>query len=172
MIRALAGTALVALVAAGLAAGVAQAETVVEVPKSSARLTLDDGWWRRTHTFPDNIEIYEHERGSRLVLTRADIPNPDAWVDRKRQAYVDQVEKGIARSVAGYKRVARKVGRAGSVPTLDLEAKTSRGTTLVIRVLLYRTYSVSAGIEVPERGDVAAARAILKAFGPAPAPAK
>lgn len=172
MSRALANSMLVAVAAVIALAAPAHAETVIQVPKSSARLAVDDGWRRVTHTYPDNIDIYEHERGSRLVLTRADIPNPDAWVDRKRQAYVDQVEKGIARSVAGYKRLARKVGHAGNVPALDLEVKTSRGTTLVIRVLLYRTYSVSAGIEVPEHGDVAAARAILKAFGPAPAAAK
>jgi hypothetical protein len=159
-----------ALVVVGLAVvldiGTAGAETIVEVPKSTATLTLQGGWNRVAHTFKGIVEIYKHDSGSNLAVTRADVPNPDAWVEGKRQAYVDKVEDGIRKSVPGYKRVAKKIVDANGVPALDLEARSRAGATIVVRVLLYRTYSVSAAIEVPERGDVAAARAIVKTLAP------
>jgi hypothetical protein len=155
-----------ALVVVALLVGVAHAETLVALPNSKATLTLGDGWKRQTHTFKGIVEIFKHDAGALLVVTRADVPNPDAWVADKKQAYVDKVEAGIKASVPGYKRLAKKVVDANGVPALDLETKRDGGSTIVIRVLLFRTYSVSAAIEVPKGGDVAAARAITKAFAP------
>ena len=162
MIRALVVGAIVVV----LTLGVTHAETIVEIPKSTVTLTLPDGWNRVAHTFKGIVEIFKHERGSNLVITRADVPNPDAWVEDKRKAYVDKVEDGIRKSIPGYKRVAKKIVDVNGVPALDLEAKRTGGATVVARVLLFRTYSVSAGIEVPAHGDVAAARTIIKTLAP------
>jgi hypothetical protein len=149
-----------------LLAPAAHAETLVEVPKSKATLTLADGWNRVTHTHKNIVEIFKHDTGALLVLTRADVPNPDAWVADKKQAYADQVEKGIKASVRGYKRLAKKLGDANGVPALDLEAKRDDGAIIVVRVLLFRTYAVSVAIEMPKGADLALARTAVKTFTP------
>ena len=154
------------VVVLALLCGAAHAETIVSLPNSKATLTLGDGWNRVKHSFKGVVEIFKHDNGATLVVTRADVPNPDAWVADKKQAYVDKVESGIKASVPGYKRLAKKVIDANGVPALDLEAKRDGGSTIVLRVLLFRTYSVSAAIEVPKGVDVAAARTIVKTFAP------
>jgi hypothetical protein len=163
-----------------LLARAAHGETIVEVPKSKATLTLPDSWQRVTSSKSDKgvVEIYKHTAGHVLALTRADVPNPDAWVVEKKQAYADLVEKGIKSKVPGYKRIAKKLGDANGVPALDIEAKRDDGAIVVVRVLLFRTYATSVAIEVPKSGDVGAARAVVKTFappkefGPVPPPKK
>ena len=44
------------------------------------------------------------------------------------------------------------------------------GLTLVIRILLFRTYALALAIEVPARGDLALARASAAAFMPGASP--
>ena len=171
----LARAVLVALLAAVPLGGVATADTVVELPKpkagtvvelpkSKAILTLPDGWARVKHAFKGIVEIYKHDNGSVLVVTRADAPNPDAWVSSKAKAYADEVEKGIEAGVPGYKRISKKLNDASGIPALDVEAKRKGDAIVVVRVLLYRTYSVTLAIEVPKGGDLAGARAIVKTF--------
>jgi hypothetical protein len=160
-----------ALLALVLCAGSAHADTLIEIPKSKATLTVDARWTRVAHTYKGVVEIFKHDNGSLLVITRADVPNPDAWVAEKKQAYADEVEKGIRKSVPGYKRVAKKLVDANGIPALDLEAKRDGGATVVVRVLLFRTYAVSAAIEVPKAADVAIARAVVKGFAPPKEPA-
>jgi hypothetical protein len=104
-----------------------------------------------------------------LAVTRSAVPNPDAWRPKKRDAYVDQLEKGVAAKIKGYRRVAKKVGETNTVPTLDLEAKRDDGATIIVRILLFRTYALSLAIEVPKRASPNAARAIVQTFG-APLP--
>jgi hypothetical protein len=164
------------LLVVALLGAAADAETVVAIPKSKATLTLDDNW-RRVATKTDKglVDVYKHTAGHVLAVTRADVPNPDAWVVDKKQAYADLVEKGIKAKVPGYKRTAKKLGDANGVPALDIEAKRDDGAIVVVRVLLFRTYATSVAIEVPKAGDVGAARAVVKTFAPpkepAPAPA-
>jgi hypothetical protein len=160
----------VALCAAlvALHVGAARAETLIEIPKSKATLTLDDNWQRIAPARNDKgaLEVYKHSAGHVLALTRADLPNPDAWVQDKKQAYADQVEKGIKSKVPGYKRLAKKLADANGVPALDIEAKRQDGAIVVVRVLLFRTYALSLAIEVPKAGDVAIARTAVKTFTP------
>jgi hypothetical protein len=151
-----------------LAGGSAQADTLVEFPKSTVQLTLPDGWTAMNAT--GVAAAYKHDAGLVLAVTRADVPNPDAWVAEKKQAYADKVERGIKAKLPGYKRLAKKLGDANGVPVLDVEARREGGATVVVRVLLFRTYALSLAIEVPKGGDVAAARAIAKGFAP-PKPA-
>jgi len=143
--------------------GAARADTI-ELPKTKAHLVLGAGW----HEVATKgvVAAYKHDRGSLLAVTRADVPNPDAWVADKRQAYVDQLEKGLRAKLA-VKRVAKKkLIDANGVPGLDVEARRDNGATVIVRVLLFRTYALSVAIEVPKGGDVGAARAIAKALTP------
>lgn len=104
-----------------------------------------------------------------LAITRAPVPNPDAWRTKTRDKYVDQIEKGIAAKLAGYKRVTRKVSEVNTVPALDLEAKRADGATIVMRILLFRTYALSLAIEVRKGASPKDARAITATFAPPPA---
>lgn len=149
-----------------LLVGAAQAETLVALPNTPATLTLPDGWQRVRHTYKGIVEIFKHDGGALLVVTRADVPNAPAWIESKKQAYADEVEKGIRAGVPGYKRLAKKLVDVNGVPALDIEAKRSGDATVVVRVLLFRTYAVSAAIEVPKGGDIALARDVIKAFAP------
>jgi hypothetical protein len=156
------GLIIVALVAAS-----ARAETVVELPKSKAMLRLADGWKRIGQQSQQAVlEIFTHDKGHVLAVTRADVPNPDAWVKDKKQAYADRVERGIKSKVPGYKRLAKKLVDANGIPALDVEAKRNDGAVVVVRVLLFRTYAISAAVEVPKGGDLKVARDVVKSFAP------
>ena len=158
------------LLVLALAAGAAQAETVLELPKTKIVLVLDDAWKRiatkEVAGAKDLVAALKHDAGLVLAVTRADLPNPDAWVADKKQAYADQVEKGIKAKLPGYKRLAKKLVDANGIPALDVEARRDGGATVVVRVLLFRTYAMSIAIEVPKGGDVALARTIAKSFAP------
>lgn len=163
MIRALAIAAAIAITLAR-GTGTADAETLIEVPSSTVRVTLDDHW--KAVNAAGVVAAFRHDDGLVLAITRADVPNPDAWVDRKKQAYADQVERGIKDKLPGYKRLAKKLVDANGVPALDLEARREGGATVVVRVLLFRTYALSLAIEVPKGRDRAIARALVKTFAP------
>ncbi len=139
---------------------------VLALPNTKATLSLGTEW--KEAKVAGVVVAYKGGHGEMLVVTRADVPNPDAWVEKSKQAYADLVEKGIKAKVAGYKRVAKKVVDAHGVPALDVEAKRDGGATVVVRVLLFRTYALSLAIEVPKGVRVAPARAIAKAFAPPP----
>ena len=101
-----------------------------------------------------------------LAITRAQVPNPEAWRTKQRDAYIDQIEKGVAAKIKGYRRVSRKLVDVHAIPTLDLEAKRDDGATVLIRVLLYRTYALALAIEVPKSQSARDARAIVTSFAP------
>ena len=136
----------------------------VPLPQTKAKLAVTAGW----HVVPAAgvVAAYRSDHGAILAVTRAPVPNPDAWRSRTRAAYIDQVERGIAEHVPGYHRLARKISEVHEVPTLDVEARRDGGSTLVIRVLLFRSYALSLAIEVPSGGDVDDARRIAAGFGP------
>lgn len=153
-----------AAVLALLLAGSAHAETLVEFPKTKVQLTLGDGW--QAVTAPSLVAAYKHDAGLVLAVTRADVPNPDAWVAEKKQAYADKVEAGIKAKLPGYKRLAKKLTDANGIPALDVEARREGGAIVVVRVLLFRTYALSLAVEVPKGGDLALARSVVKTFAP------
>lgn len=155
-----------ALVLAVLLTRHAAADTVYELPRSKARLELPDGWL--AVQAPSLVAAYKHPGGSVLAVTRADVPNSPAWKDeaKVREAYADQIERGIRSKIAGYKRVARKLADANGVPALDLEATRDGGATVILRILLFRSYALALAIEVPAKGDLAIARAIAAKLTP------
>ena len=73
----------------------ASADDVV-LPQTKAKLAVTAGW----HAMPTTTVVagYRSDRGAILAVTRAQVPNPDAWRSRTRAAYVDQVERGIGRA--------------------------------------------------------------------------
>jgi hypothetical protein len=155
---------LAAVLVVALAGVSAHADTVLELPRTKARLELPDAW--KATAAPGVLAAYKDDRGAVLAVTRADVPNPDAWKSETKQAYADKVERGLRTAISGYKRTAKKLGTAGGVPALDVEATREGGAIVIVRVLLFRTYALSLAIEVPPKGDVSRARAIAQSFAP------
>jgi len=149
-------------VALALLAGVAHAEDV-KLPRTVAILHVPPAWHRVDA--PTIVAAYKTDAGLVLAVTRAQTANPAAWNTRTRDAYMTQIERGALKNL---KRTVRKVSESSGVPTLDLEARRDDGTTLVLRVLLFRTYAISAAVDVPKGGSLADARAVTTAFAPPP----
>lgn len=156
------------VLALALATGVARADTQVELPETLARLVLDDGWHRIATHGAQPVAAFRHGGGLVLAVTRADAPNPDAWIGARKQAYADAVERGIRAALPGSQRVGKQLVDAAGIPALDVEARREDGATVVVRVLLFRTYALSLAIEVPPGGDVALAREVTSGFAPPP----
>ena len=141
------------------------------LPETRASLDVDTRTWNIVVPTPAGLTAaYTTKSGGSLAITKTRIPNPDAWRDKTRDAYINEVERGIATSVPGYKRTKRVIVAAsdaprgdgtGEAPYLDIEARTSRNTVLAIRVLLYRTYALTIAVEVP-RADAAQARSAAR----------
>jgi hypothetical protein len=139
---------------------------VVTLPNTKATIDLPKTW---KAVAVDGVVLGAKGPESEvLAITRAQVPNPDAWRSKKRDAYIDQIEKGVGAKVKGYKRVSRKLVEVNAIPTLELEAKRDDGATIVFRILLYRTYALALAIEVPKRlgGSAKEARAIAATFAP------
>jgi len=141
------------------------AADVIDLPNTRATVTIDAAW--TPVTAPGLVAAYRTADGLVAAITRAQIPNPDAWREKKRDAYTSEVERGVLG--ADLKRTARKVALLDGVPTLELEARRPDGATVLVRILLFRTYALSLAIEVPRGAPAAAARALLASFAPPPA---
>ena len=150
-----------ALVVVALLAGAAHAD-VIDLPDTRAELALDTRAWHAV-TKPGLVAGYTTARGEVLAITRAPVPNTDAWRAKTRDAYVDRIERGLV--LAGYKPSSKKLVTIEGVPVLDLEATHQRGP-IVIRVILFRTYALALAIEGSSRQT---ARTIAKTFVPPPA---
>jgi hypothetical protein len=148
-----------ALIAIVVASSTAHADTIFELP---------NGW--TAVPAPGPLRIYKDANGAVLAITRADVPNPNAWRSKTKVAYADEVERGLGMRIAGYRRTSKKLGSANGIPALDVEATRDGGATVVVRVLLFRTYALALAIEVPPKGDLAVARAIAQKFAPPPDP--
>jgi hypothetical protein len=150
-------------IAAALLATPAAADRV-NLPHTKATFELSAEW--HPVVAPGVVAAYRTDAGAMLAITRAQMPNPDAWRTRTREAYIDQIERGIKERIAGYRRVSRRFGRVRDVPTLDLVATRHGGATVVFRILLFPSYALALAIEVPAGSDVGAPRAVATGFGP------
>jgi hypothetical protein len=156
-----------ALLALLLLASTAEAEDV-ELPKTLAHLQLPDGW--KATRAPGLVAAYKRDDGALLAITRADVPNSDAWSKdkAKREAYADRVSAGVKAAMTGTKKLTKKLGEMNNVPALDCEG-TKDGAPVLVRVLLFRSYALSLAVELPTSADakaLQAARDILAKFGP------
>ena len=150
--------------AIALAASSAAADPIA-LPNTRATLTIESGWTALPAS-PRLVVAFKGPGGATLAVTRAQVPNPDAWRAKTREAYLDQIERGIAASIRGYRKLAKRTGDVHDVPFLDVEARREDGATIVVRMLLFRTYALGLAIEVPKGTDAAGARAIAKSFQP------
>ena len=156
-----------AVIAAVLLIASGSAADDIALPKTKAVLHLPSGWTKLETTAV--VAAYRSPSGLALAVSRAQVPNPDAWRDKTRSAYADQVERGAVGAVADQRRIARKLGEANGIPALDLELRRRDGTTLVLRILLFRSYALAVTLEVPKGGSLDEARGVTTLFAP-PAP--
>lgn len=151
------------VLALALAAAPARADDIA-LPRTKAVLTLPSGWHKLD--VPGLLAAYRRPDGLGLAITRAQVPNFDAWRSKTREAYVEHVERGAIGAVPGAKKLARKLGEANGVPALDLELRRPDGSAVVLRVLLFRSYSLAIAIDVPKGKSLGEARAITTKLAP------
>ena len=157
--------AVVVLVALVLTARAEAGEQVVTLPRTKATLRLPESFTRVERT--GLAAGFRDPRGTLLAVTRASVPNPDAWRSKTRDAYLEQIERGVHESIRGARKLARQASSANGVPALDLEVRRDDGATVLVRVLVFRTYALSLALEVPKAvRSLDEARAIVKSFAP------
>ena len=156
-----------ALVVLSALASSAHAE-VVDLPNTLATIDVAPSWRPVTvapaATARGLVAGYRTDGGLLLAITRAQVPNPDAWRAKTRDAYVDEVARGLLAAIADGKQLARATRDLGGVPALDLEVRRKDGATILVRMLLMRTYALTSLVEVPKGSDLAPARATLATF--------
>jgi hypothetical protein len=148
------------LIAAALAAPTLAAP--IALPHTKATLDVPATWTKVEAT--GVVVAYKSPSGLVLAVTRAAVPNPDAWRSKTRDAYVDQIERGALAAIANGKRRARKVTEIGGVPVVDLELSGAR--TIVMRIVLFRSYALTCAIEVGKAGSLDEARIVARSFKP------
>lgn len=136
----------------------------VALPNTKATFSVEDSW--KATAVTSIVAAYRGPKGEMLAVTRAQVPNADAWREKTRAKYIDDVERGALAAIRGGKRISHKVGEANGVPTLDLEVKRDDGATIVLRYLLFRTYALAIAIEVPRGTAPTEARTIAATFAP------
>jgi len=149
------------VLALGLLVGAAAADPV-PLPKSRAVLDVPTSWTRQPDD-PALVAAWKHGT-SVLAISRAAVPNINAWIKKSRDAYLLEVERGAIAATPGTKKLARGFAEINNVPTLDLELRRPDGSSLVIRVLLFRSYALAATFEIVKGGSLDEARAIAKKF--------
>ena len=149
-------------------ASVARADQVITLPRTKATLRLPAAFTRVER--PRVVAGFRDPHGVLVAVTRAGVPNPEAWRAKTRDAYLEQIERGVLASIGGGKRLARSTAPVAGIPTLDLEVRRDDGATIVIRILVFRTYALGLAIELPRKASLDEARAIAKAFAPPSVP--
>jgi hypothetical protein len=145
---------------------IANADDIV-LPRTKVVLHLAAGW----KTLPEDqlvpgLVVGAISGDNLLAITRARVPNADAWRKKTRDGYLEDIEKGIAKTVPGYKRISKKLGEVNTVPYLDVVATRAGGATVMIRVLAFRTYALSIAIEGSKLDDEA--KKMVTSFAPPP----
>jgi len=150
------------VVAIVVASATPAAAELISLPRTKATISLGGEW--KPIAAPGLVAAYRTGGGLVLAITRAQVPNIDAWRSKTREAYADEIERGVTSRLPGYRRISRALREVEGVPALDLEARRKDGATIVIRILLFRTYALALAIECPRRSDVAVARAVATTF--------
>jgi hypothetical protein len=145
-------------------AGISQADPV-PLPDTKAQLDVPASW-TALPTHRDLVAAYKSPTGHVLAVTRAKVPNVSAWIKDSREAYAVEIERGALAAAPDQVKVSRKISEVNGMPAFDLELRRPGGITIVLRVVLFRSYALAATIEVPKGGDVEVARAILARFAP------
>ena len=165
------------VVAIALVAGAAVAgppERVIDLPETPAEIVLPTGWTELPLPEVANkpVAAYRSPAGVSVVITRAGLHNPEAWSERKRGAYVDQVEAGVSAAADGYQRKKRTILKVQGVPAADLELSRKvdgAREDVLMRFLFFRTYTLTlaaTGSREQLRKDRTALEAVVRRFGP------
>ena len=168
------GAAVATVLALSASAVAGPGERVIDLPETPAELVLATGWTEvALPEIPNKpVAAYRSPAGIAVVITRAGLHNPEAWSERKRGAYVDEVEKGVSAAAGGYQRKKRTVLKVSGVPAADIElSRLVDGVRedVVIRFLFFRTYTLTLAASGPRaamRKDRAALDALVRRFGP------
>ncbi|HEY5937083.1 MAG TPA: hypothetical protein VIU61_20675, partial [Kofleriaceae bacterium] len=112
---------LVVLVALATLAHAQGADQLVTLPRTKATLRLPASFTRVER--PGLAAGFRDPRGTLLAVTRAAVPNPEAWRAKTRDAYLEQIERGVLASIRDAKKLARQASSANGVPALDLEVR-------------------------------------------------
>jgi hypothetical protein len=136
---------LVAALVLFAARGAAADPTVIT--DQPAQLELPTGWVSEPGpAVADGPVLVVRGPGGALgAVTVAMAPNPDAWRDETRSAYVDQIVEGF-KAQRGVRVKKRTLSKVGIVPCLDLELRRD-GKHVAVRLLLFRTRTISLVIE-------------------------
>src|SRR5690606_36879796 len=136
---------------AALAAAAPEARAdEIKLPETRAVIDVPRGWTPVELAAGRGLVAgYRGERGVVRAIPRVQVLNLDTYRLREREAYAEQLGRGVAASVPGYRRVSRRLGERHGTPALDLEARADGGKTIVVRVLLFWTYALALAIEVP-----------------------
>jgi len=137
--------------------------TPLDLPRTKATIDVPASW-SPLPPDPSLVVAYRSPSGLVLAVTRAPVPNPSAWIPKSRAAYAAEIQRGAVTALPGLRTLRSKLGTVHGIPTLDLELRRADGATLVIRILLYRTYALATTIEVPAGGALSEARAIIGGF--------
>jgi hypothetical protein len=156
--------AIAVMLALALPARAQGTDQVVTLPRTKTTLRVPASFTRVEKT--GLVAGFRDSRGTLLAVTRASLPNPEAWRSKTRDAYLDQIERGVLASIRGARKLARQAHSANGVPALDLEVRRDDGATILVRVLAFRTYALALALEVPRRGSLDEGRAIVKSFAP------
>lgn len=158
-----------ALAGSARAQGAAKAPApIIDLPETPAQLALGAGWKEEpAPALPAGADVvgparvvalYREAAGPSplaLIVLRFDAPNPRAWRDKTRTAYLDEIEAGLyagcgeGSGCQGLKRVKRASGTSEAVPVMDLHTKDAAGTQRLYRFLFFRTYAILAAVELP-----------------------
>jgi hypothetical protein len=169
--RALRAAVVVAALAALAAlAAPAAADGPIDLPETPAEITIPDSW--RTSEIPEvrsrPVVAYESAGGALVVITRAGAYNPQAWAERTRAKYCDEVERGVSDATNKYQRRRRSIQKVNGVPTMDLEiSREVDGVKedVVMRFVFFRTYTLTLAAVGPSK-ERSTLQSIAKSFGP------
>lgn len=125
--------------------------------KMRFKLRLGSGWTVLPQ--PDDARTplagYRHRGYDALIaINRVDYPNIPAWRTKERDAYFDEIERGIRATVTDYKRLGQDRGRLRNIPfyQVTFRHRSDDGRRMVLmRFIFYRRYSVSMSLDVPAR---------------------
>ncbi len=145
-------------------AGFAAANPAITLPDTPATIDVPTTW--KPKPTSALVAAYRGPQGTTLAIARAQVPNTSAWIDKSKQAYANEIERGAKAARPGLHTRRRKLHDIHGVPALDLELRSNDGTRLVMRILLFRTYALTATIELPRGVGPREARAIVASFGP------
>jgi hypothetical protein len=173
---------------------------IIDLPETPAQLALGAAW--QAEALPQLpassdvigparlVALYRETAAARpargraaaaplgLIVLRFDAPNPRAWRDKTRAAYLDEIEAGLVAACPtdsacrGLKRLKRSVSESEAVPVMDLHLRDAGGTQRLYRFLFFRTYAILAAVELPPKSPSAAlsrARRALASFTVQPA---